>query len=117
MPADGLVGVRLVGQDVARTWPGRVLGLPGPERWMRMPAITVSKAGQSWRCPAVSVVEIGRQRRSAARCTWWLADVGADGDPDDDGRHSALIRRNNTTGELAFYRCWAPRPPTTRPTS
>ncbi len=40
----------------------------------------------------------------------WLADVGADGDPDDGGRHSVLIRRNNTTGELAFYRCWAPRP-------
>lgn len=42
----------------------------------------------------------------------WLADVGADGDPDDDGAHSVLIRRNNTTGELAFYRCWAPGPVT-----
>ncbi|MGC4857482.1 IS701 family transposase, partial [Micromonospora sp. DT4] len=42
----------------------------------------------------------------------WLADVGADGDPDDDGRHSVLIRRNNSTGELAFYRCWAPGPVT-----
>ncbi|MFD1365758.1 IS701 family transposase [Actinoplanes sichuanensis] len=42
----------------------------------------------------------------------WLADVGADGDPDDDGRHSLLIRRNNTTGELTFYRCWASRPAT-----
>jgi SRSO17 transposase len=42
----------------------------------------------------------------------WLADVGADGDPADDGRHSLLIRRNHTTGELAFYRCWAPGPAT-----
>jgi SRSO17 transposase len=42
----------------------------------------------------------------------WLTDVGTDGDPDDDGRHSLLIRRNNTTGELAFYRCWAPGPVT-----
>ena len=42
----------------------------------------------------------------------WLADVGADGDPPDDGRHSLLIRRDNTTGELAFYRCWTPRPAT-----
>ncbi|WP_375372023.1 IS701 family transposase [Salinispora sp. H7-4] len=42
----------------------------------------------------------------------WLADVGVDGDPDDDGRHSLLIRRNHTTGELAFYRCWAPGPVT-----
>jgi SRSO17 transposase len=40
----------------------------------------------------------------------WLADAGADRDPDDDGRHSVLIRRNNTTGELAFYRCWTPGP-------
>jgi SRSO17 transposase len=38
----------------------------------------------------------------------WLADVGADGHPADDGRHSLLIRRNHTTGELAFYRCWTP---------
>jgi hypothetical protein len=25
-------------------------------------------------------------------------------------RHSILIRRNTTTGELAFYRCWSPQP-------
>jgi SRSO17 transposase len=40
----------------------------------------------------------------------WLADVGTDGDPDISGRHSLLIRKNHTTGELAFYRCWTPRP-------
>ncbi|GIF77441.1 hypothetical protein Asi02nite_69590 [Asanoa siamensis] len=39
-----------------------------------------------------------------------LADVGAGGDPDDGGRHSVSIRRNTTTGELALYRCWTPRP-------
>jgi SRSO17 transposase len=40
----------------------------------------------------------------------WLTDVGIDGDPagPDDGWHSLLIRRNHTTGELAFYRCWTP---------
>jgi SRSO17 transposase len=42
----------------------------------------------------------------------WLADAGTDGDPDDGGWHSLLIRRNNTTGELAFYRCWTPGPVT-----
>ncbi|WP_374273689.1 IS701 family transposase [Actinoplanes sp. M2I2] len=42
----------------------------------------------------------------------WLADVGADRDPADNGQHSLLIRRNHTTGELAFYRCWTPRPAT-----
>jgi SRSO17 transposase len=40
----------------------------------------------------------------------WLADVGTDGDPEAGGRHSLLIRRNNTTGERAFYRCWTPGP-------
>jgi hypothetical protein len=40
----------------------------------------------------------------------WLTDVGTDSDPagSDDGWHSLLIRRNYTTGELAFYRCWTP---------
>jgi SRSO17 transposase len=41
----------------------------------------------------------------------WLTDVGTDGNPTDpggDGWHSLLIRRNYTTGELAFYRCWTP---------
>ena len=42
----------------------------------------------------------------------WLADVTTDNDPDDGGHHSLLIRRNTTTGELAFYRCWAPGPVT-----
>jgi SRSO17 transposase len=58
------------------------------------------------------------QRRSAGTGSkgerlydWaWLDEVCTDADPDDDGRHSLLIRRNNTTGELAFYRCWTPRP-------
>ncbi|WP_246017428.1 IS701 family transposase [Micromonospora pisi] len=60
------------------------------------------------------------QRRSAGAGSkgprsydWaWLDDVCADADPDDGGHHSLLIRRNTTTGELAFYRCWAPRPAT-----
>jgi SRSO17 transposase len=40
----------------------------------------------------------------------WLDEVTTDSDPDDGGRHSILIRRNNTTSELAFYRCWSPQP-------
>ncbi|HEU5111491.1 MAG TPA: transposase [Micromonosporaceae bacterium] len=42
----------------------------------------------------------------------WLDEVTTDADPDDDGRHSLLIRRNTGTGELAFYRCWTPTPAT-----
>ncbi|KAB1925300.1 IS701 family transposase [Micromonospora sp. ALFpr18c] len=60
------------------------------------------------------------QRRSAGAGSkgprfydWaWLDDVCTDADPDDGGHHSLLIRRNTTTGELAFYRCWTPRPGT-----
>ncbi|MEV0730498.1 IS701 family transposase [Polymorphospora sp. NPDC050346] len=60
------------------------------------------------------------QRRSAGAGSkgpryydWaWLDDVCTDADPDDNGRHSLLIRRNTTSGELAFYRCWTPRPAT-----
>ncbi len=60
------------------------------------------------------------QRRSAGTGSkgprfydWaWLDDVCTDADPDDGGRHSLLIRRNTSTGELAFYRCWTPQPAT-----
>jgi SRSO17 transposase len=60
------------------------------------------------------------QRRSAGAGSkgprfydWaWLDDVCTDADPDDNGRHSLLIRKNTTTGELAFYRCWTPKPTT-----
>ncbi|WP_434971569.1 IS701 family transposase [Micromonospora peucetia] len=60
------------------------------------------------------------QRRSAGAGSkgprlydWaWLDDVCTDADPDDGGRHSLLIRRNTTTSELAFYRCWTPQPAT-----
>ncbi|HEX5994279.1 MAG TPA: IS701 family transposase, partial [Jiangellales bacterium] len=58
------------------------------------------------------------QRRSAGAGSkgprlydWaWLDQVATDADPDDGGRHSLLIRRNATTGEVAFYRCWTPQP-------
>ncbi|MEH0841445.1 IS701 family transposase [Micromonospora sp. CPCC 205711] len=42
----------------------------------------------------------------------WLDQVTTDADPNDGGHHSLLIRRNTTTGELAFYRCWTPKPAT-----
>jgi SRSO17 transposase len=58
------------------------------------------------------------QRRSAGAGSkgprfydWaWLDQVSTDHDPDDGGQHSILIRKNTTTGELAFYRCWSPQP-------
>jgi SRSO17 transposase len=37
---------------------------------------------------------------------WAWLDLTSGGQPG----HSLLIRRNTGTGELAFYRCWSPRP-------
>ncbi|MDG4795147.1 IS701 family transposase [Micromonospora sp. WMMD1082] len=66
---------------------------------------------------AVDLPASAWQRRSAGAGSkgprfydWaWLNDVCTDADPDDGGHHSLLIRRNTTTGELAFYRCWTPQ--------
>jgi SRSO17 transposase len=40
---------------------------------------------------------------------WTQVELAADGAPAGWGRR-LLIRRNRTTGELAFYYCWTPRP-------
>jgi SRSO17 transposase len=43
---------------------------------------------------------------------WALVDLKQTGPGSDAGSHGLLIRRNRTTGELAFYRVWSPRPVT-----
>jgi SRSO17 transposase len=56
------------------------------------------------------------QRRSAGPgskghryYSWaWIAILPED--PGDTGQHHVLIRRNDTTGELAYHRCYSPRP-------
>ena len=60
------------------------------------------------RATAVGVAAAQRRRRiqGARLYDWaWLDQVTTDADPDDGGQHSVLIRKNITTGELAFYRC------------
>jgi SRSO17 transposase len=37
-------------------------------------------------------------------------DHDANPDASPDGRHHVLIRRNDTTGELAYHRCYSPHP-------
>lgn len=41
----------------------------------------------------------------------WIA-IGSEHTTDDDhrGQHHVLIRRNDTTGELAYHRCYSPHP-------
>jgi SRSO17 transposase len=38
----------------------------------------------------------------------WVKLVAPKAEPDAGGHHYLLVRRNRTTGELAFYRCWSP---------
>jgi SRSO17 transposase len=42
--------------------------------------------------------------------SWALVDIGADTDADTAGHHHLLVRRNDKTGELAYYRCYSPDP-------
>ncbi|MBQ0907064.1 IS701 family transposase, partial [Micromonospora sp. U21] len=80
--------------------------LDGSKTRVRADRVTADLPASAW------------QRRSAGTGSkgprfydWaWLDDVCTDADPADRGHHSLLIRRNITTGELAFYRCWTPQP-------
>jgi SRSO17 transposase len=58
-----------------------------------------------------------RQGRQGHRLYDWAFirldrdDAAPGGAPGDQaGQHWLLVRRNHKTGELAFYRCWMPRP-------
>ncbi|PWU45932.1 IS701 family transposase [Micromonospora sp. S4605] len=85
-----------------------LIPLDGGKTRVRADRVTADLPASAW------------QRRSAGAGSrgprfyyWaWLDDVCTDADPDDGGHHSLLIRRNTTTGELAFYRCWTPKPAT-----
>ena len=57
-------------------------------------------------------ISAGRGAKGHRRYDWALIDLaGTDRDHDAHGGHHALlVRRSRTTGELAFYRTWTPRP-------
>jgi SRSO17 transposase len=44
------------------------------------------------------------------RCYDWAFIVLPQATDSHGGHHWLLIRRNRSTGELAFYRCWSPTP-------
>jgi SRSO17 transposase len=65
---------------------------------------------------ATSLPRRAWQRRSAGTgakgqrwYSWALIDTS---DSDGDGQHHLLVRRNDKTGELAYYRCYSPTPAT-----
>lgn len=59
------------------------------EAWQRLSAGNGSKGPRYYDWAWISI----QPERAKVEGQWWL-----------------LIRRNNTTGELAYYRCWAPAP-------
>ena len=75
----------------------------GPVRVDRIPATLPRWAWQTH--------SAGAGARGPRVYSWAWIDLDAEGDT-DTGAHYLLIRRNDTTGELAYLRCYAPRPTT-----
>jgi SRSO17 transposase len=59
---------------------------------------------RAWQC-----VSAGRGAKGHRYYDWAFIRLD-DGDPDHGGQHWLMARRNRRRGELAFYRCWMPRP-------
>ena len=81
----------------------RVPTQAGPIRVDRLPAMLPKRA---WQKHSAGAGSHGPRIYSWA----WIALL-----PEDDtdaGRHHLLIRRNDATGELAYLRCYSPRPVT-----
>jgi len=75
----------------------------GPTRVDRLPTLLPKRA---WQKHSAGAGSHGHRYYSWA----WIA-LDAE-DPTDTGWHHLLIRRNDATGELAYLRCYAPRPVT-----
>lgn len=73
----------------------------GPVRVDRLPDLIPEQAWQRYSAGAGSK---GQRWYSWA----WFAIAAEDND--DAGQHHVLIRRNDATGELAYHRCYSPRP-------
>ncbi len=62
---------------------------------------------RAWQC-----VSAGAGAKGHRLYDWAFARLDHDGPPpaDQAGRHWLMVRRNRAIGELAFYRCFTPRP-------
>jgi SRSO17 transposase len=62
---------------------------------------------RAWQC-----VSAGKGAKGQRLHDWLFVRLDHDGPApcDQAGRRWLLVRRNRTSGELAFYRCWTPRP-------
>ena len=74
----------------------------GPIRVDALPAMLPARAWQQ---------HLRRRRQPRApRCTPGRGSRCCPEDDTDTGQHHLLIRRNDTTGELAYLRCYSPHP-------
>jgi SRSO17 transposase len=61
---------------------------------------------RAWQC-----VSAGRGAKGHRFYDWAFVQLDpGDHDPDDPGRRWLLVRRNRSSGELAYYHCWTPHP-------
>ncbi|HEX4018791.1 MAG TPA: IS701 family transposase [Frankiaceae bacterium] len=75
---------------------------------MRVDAVAALLADQPWQ-----TYSCGRGAKGHRDYAWaWVAILPEDGDEpaSTSGEHHLLIRRTRSSGELAYLRCWTPRP-------
>jgi SRSO17 transposase len=77
----------------------------GGTAW-RADALRKRVPARAWQC-----VSAGRGAKGHRYYDWAFVQLDpGDRDPGDPGQRWLLVRRNRTTGELAYYHCWMPRP-------
>jgi SRSO17 transposase len=70
---------------------------------VRVDQLAVMLPAHAWQQRSAGTGSKGHRYYSWAR-------IALDPEDDDTGNHHLLIRRNDTTGELAYHRCYSPHP-------
>jgi SRSO17 transposase len=118
VPAGWVAGDEVYGADPALRRTIRQLGLgyvlqvaanrrvpthAGPIRVDALPTLVPASGWQTYSC--------GRGSKGDRDYSWaWVELLAEPGQPPTTGRHHLLIRHNTATGELAYLRCYTPRP-------
>jgi SRSO17 transposase len=70
----------------------------------RVDQITATLSDRAWNCYSA-----GEGAKGPREYDWAWVTITPPAD-EQNGHHWLLVRRNRTTDELAFYRCWSPTP-------
>lgn len=123
VPARWVAGDEVYGADPALRATCRSLGLgyvlavasnrtvPTGQGSIRVDDLTTKVPQAAW-----FTMPAGVGAKGLREYAWALIESHAEPDGDDygSGWHYVLVRRNLTTSELAWYRCWSPDPVTAR---